>query len=986
MSDLKSELVFSIYPDPVWGFMIDGFVIDFLPNGQFSYQYRKVHYHLISDHEVEFTEQDKEILKSIAEITPKVIESKFKKELKNVAIAVKLKTDENLKKQVNQIIEKRLNRIFQLLKGRKLYFRNKASDHPTHLHFSVDPEPASIVYNFDVSPEGIKYVIDIKHHKSIVKLDKDKSAIFCMSPCWIAIENKLYHFNDATDGQKLKPFFEKPFIQVPEKLAEKYFESFIVPAFSKFDIIYTGIDVTEEPSQFIPILSIEESIDGYETLQLYFKYDDFKIITSDLNSRLVKRNIEAGPFSIICYKRKTFDENRVMQLLNSLELKLNASGQSTRFAKDIDAIDQVFEWINANNEELTEQQIIIESNLNDQKYYVGSHYLEIQGRETNDWFDVKAVVEFEGFTIPFYKFKRHILEGKRNYELPNGTVFRIPDAWFSQYDDLMRFSEESGDSFLIDKAKAATWGMLDNIVGEKNFFEDIPNIHIQKDGQYAISESLQAKLRPYQLEGFEWLCEMAAKNMGACLADDMGLGKTLQMIAVVQRHHELIEKNWAEIETTKSDKKKVKNAVQLGIFNSKEQALLESELVPTLVVVTPSILHNWRLELAKFAPNLKVHVHSGNNRFRFPQDLYGFHIVLTTYGTVRNDEWLQKIHFEYLILDESQLIKNPRSASFQAVRKLKCKHKVAMTGTPLENSLVDLWSQLSFLNPGILGSLRFFTDEFVVPIEKDGSEAKMQKVKKLAGRLILRRTKEEVAKDLPALTEQIHYCEMSTQQAELYEEQKSAYRNMIIENIDKVGRQRSNILILKGLMQLRLMANHPAISMGDLNIRSGKFDEVMRRLETLKNENRKVLVFSQFVKHLKIYEAEMLKRGWDYSMLIGSTTNRQSVVEEFENHPGFRVFLISLKAGGVGLNLVSSDMVFLLDPWWNPAVESQAISRAHRIGQQKPVHVYRFITRETIEEKIVNLQDKKRNLAKNVIVDTSFLSSLSDLELRELVD
>jgi SNF2 family DNA or RNA helicase len=194
------------------------------------------------------------------------------------------------------------------------------------------------------------------------------------------------------------------------------------------------------------------------------------------------------------------------------------------------------------------------------------------------------------------------------------------------------------------------------------------------------------------------------------------------------------------------------------------------------------------------------------------------------------------------------------------------------------------------------------------------------------------------------------------------------------------------MMILKGLMQLRLIANHPLMFSDEQMIRSGKFEAVMQRLETLKHENRKVLVFSQFVKHLKIYQDEFESRGWKYSMLIGSTTNRSDVVNEFEQHEGFCVFLISLKAGGVGLNLVSADVVFLLDPWWNPAVESQAISRAHRIGQDKPVHVYRFISRETIEEKIIKLQERKRNLAKNILVDSSFMASLSDDELRELVD
>lgn len=983
----ESKLVFSIYPDAVLGYLIEAYLIDVLPNGQFSYNFRKVHYHLLSDHDYPFSENQKQALRYISELNTKNIEIKYKKELKNLTVAKKMAQDEKFKTMVNAYFDSRLNKIFATLKGSFIYIRSKASDHPASEKILIESQPASVVYNFEKHPDGINYFLNVRHQKTIIKLNKITSKILCMSPCWIRIENHIYHFDDSTDGQKLKPFFDKPFIQVPEKMSEKYFETFVLPAFQKFDVVHSGFDVMEEPGEFKSVLSIELGMSGYETLQLYFKYDDFEVKPSDDKHRLVKRKEVKNPFSIICFKRKRAQENIVLELLNSLDLQLDINGVSNKFVKDVDALDQVFEWINTYQEELTQNHITVVSNLTEYNYYTGAHYLEFQGKDSTDWFDVKAVVEFEGFSIPFHKFKRHILEGKRNYELPDGKVFRIPDAWFSQYDDLMRFSEVSGDSLLVDKSKADSWGMLDAIVGEKNFFEELPNLHIQKQSDFEPSENLAANLRPYQLEGFQWLCGMAAKGMGACLADDMGLGKTLQTIAVLQRHHEAVDQKRIEEEKqANTTRKRNKNAVQLGVFSSETQDVLDSEIVPSLIVVTPSILHNWVNELQKFAPNLKVHVHSGNNRYRFAQDLYGFHIVLTSYGTVRNDEWLQKIHFEYLILDESQLIKNPRSASFQAIRKLKCNHRIAMTGTPLENSLIDLWSQLSFLNPGILGSLRFFNDEFVIPIEKEGNEAKMQKVKKLAGRLILRRTKEEVAKDLPPLTEQIHVCEMSQQQGELYEEQKSVYRNLIIENLQKQGRERSNMMILKGLMQLRLIANHPLMFSDEQMVRSGKFEAVMQRLETLKHENRKVLVFSQFVKHLKIYENEFKSRGWDYSMLIGSTTNRSDVVNEFEQHDGFSVFLISLKAGGVGLNLVSADMVFLLDPWWNPAVEAQAISRAHRIGQNKPVHVYRFISRETIEEKIITLQDRKRNLAKSIVVDSSFMASLSDDELRELVD
>jgi SNF2 family DNA or RNA helicase len=333
---------------------------------------------------------------------------------------------------------------------------------------------------------------------------------------------------------------------------------------------------------------------------------------------------------------------------------------------------------------------------------------------------------------------------------------------------------------------------------------------------------------------------------------------------------------------------------------------------------------------------------------------------------------LRQIEFWYIILDESQLIKNPQSKLFRAVKQLKSKHRLVLTGTPIENSLVDLWAQLSFLNDGLLGNLPYFKEEYAIPIEKNGSTQQEEKLQKIISPFILRRTKEMVARDLPSLTEQIYYCEMSEEQKSLYEEKKSEIRNMILDNITRMGTDKSRFVILKGLMQLRLLSNHPRLYLGDdseeLNtkvIPSGKFEEVVRNLENLKAEGHKVLVYSQFVKHLRLFKEYFEANGHDYSILTGQTINdeRQKVIKEFQEDPEKNFFLITLKAGGVGLNLTAAEYVFLLDPWWNPAVENQAISRAHRIGQERKVFSYKFITRDTIEEKIMQLQSRKSELA-----------------------
>jgi SNF2 family DNA or RNA helicase len=375
--------------------------------------------------------------------------------------------------------------------------------------------------------------------------------------------------------------------------------------------------------------------------------------------------------------------------------------------------------------------------------------------------------------------------------------------------------------------------------------------------------------------------------------------------------------------------------------------------------------------------------------------LYTSHIILTTYGVVRNDlEILGKIDFEYIVLDESQLIKNPDSQSYKAVKQLNSRHKLTLTGTPIENSLTDLWSQLSFTNPGLLGGFDMFRREFVLPIEKKNDEMARKRLKALINPFILRRTKDQVAKDLPPLTEKLFYCDMTEKQHELYEREKSHYRNIILQNIEQAGIEKSKMVIFQGLMKLRLIANHPAMTTvtsaeethleGMHHFGSGKFIEVTRMLESLRSENHKVLIFSQFVKHLNLFKDWFEEHKIPYSYLIGNTTNRKDVIEQFEGSPETKFFLISLKAGGVGLNLTSADYVFMLDPWWNPAVEAQAINRAHRIGQTKNVIAYKFICKGTIEEKIVQLQQRKSALAEDFINHNNPLSSLSTQEVADL--
>jgi SNF2 family DNA or RNA helicase len=329
------------------------------------------------------------------------------------------------------------------------------------------------------------------------------------------------------------------------------------------------------------------------------------------------------------------------------------------------------------------------------------------------------------------------------------------------------------------------------------------------------------------------------------------------------------------------------------------------------------------------------------------------------------------------------MIKNPGSAVYRAMTRLKSDFKLVLTGTPVENSLTDLWSQLNCVNPGLLGDLSFFRREFARPIEKDGDDTQEGKLRKIIKPFILRRTKEMVASDLPPVTEQTVFCDMTEEQNKLYEEEKSSVRNSILNSIETTGLEKSAIIVLQGLMKLRQLSNHPVMAYEDYKSGSGKFETVLQDMESVISEGHKILVFSSFVKHLALYSAELQRKRIRFSMLTGASTNREKIVSTFQDDPENRIFLISLKAGGVGLNLTAADYVFILDPWWNPASEMQAMSRAHRIGQDKNVFVYKYITTNSIEEKITRLQERKSKLADTFITSNN---PLKEIDIKQILD
>ncbi len=458
-------------------------------------------------------------------------------------------------------------------------------------------------------------------------------------------------------------------------------------------------------------------------------------------------------------------------------------------------------------------------------------------------------------------------------------------------------------------------------------------------------------LRDYQREGLGWLGFLQRFGLGGCLADDMGLGKTVQVLALLESRRDSYARG--ERQTPR----------------------------PSLVVVPRSLVFHWKREAARFTPKLQFLDHTGSLRAKPGEHFSDYDVVITTYGTLRRDALEFKAQrFDYCVLDEAQAIKNAGTLSAKAARLLRADHRLAMSGTPVENHLGELWSLFEFLNPGLFGSATVFGRA-----GRNPEPATRSLLARALRPFVLRRTKSQVARELPDKTEQTIFCDLEGREKKQYDELRAYYRARLLKDFENGDRSRVKFQALEALLRLRQAACHPGlIDKSKVAEPSAKLDTLMAQLEQVREEGHKALVFSQFTSLLAIVRDRLDRDQVAYSYLDGRTREREARVEEFQNDPNIKLFLISLKAGGLGLNLHAAEYVYLLDPWWNPAVEAQAIDRAHRIGQTRQVFAYRLIARDTVEEKVLELQKSKRDLADAIITaDNSLLHNLTreDLEL-----
>lgn len=591
-----------------------------------------------------------------------------------------------------------------------------------------------------------------------------------------------------------------------------------------------------------------------------------------------------------------------------------------------------------------------------------------------DWFELHGTVDFGDVKANLPELIAALKRGDNSVTLGDGTFGLLPEEWLKKYGLLASLGSTEADHLRFTRSQV---GFLDALLAsqpEASFDEAYSRARDQLqrfEGVRAADSppTFTGKLRGYQREGLGWLNFLQQFGFGGCLADDMGLGKTVEVLALLESRR--IEREGAN-GASKPAKKKASAAKSNG------------RLAPSLVVVPKSLVFNWIQEAARFTPKLRVLDHTGMSRLRTTGHFEEYDLIITTYGTLRRDAiQFKDVQFDYVILDEAQAIKNANTESAKAARLLRGNHRLAMSGTPIENHLGELWSLFQFLNPGLLGAASVF--KLNTSAARNPDEQVRVLLAKALRPFILRRTKQQVASDLPLKTEQTIYCEMEPHQRKLYDELRDHYRRSLLGLIEREGIKKSKIQILEALLRLRQAACHPGlIDKSRKHEPSAKLDVLMPQISEVLEEGHKALVFSQFTSFLAIVRDRLDRDGVVYEYLDGQTRDRAARVERFQNDPACKLFLISLKAGGLGLNLTAADYVFLLDPWWNPAVEAQAIDRAHRIGQSQQVFAYRLIARDTVEEKVLELQATKRELADAIInADNSLIRSLGreDMEL-----
>lgn len=834
--------------------------------------------------------------------------------------------------------------VLDLLTDRTVYLK-EGSERASKLRFQEDPfrlsmrirrgtgrdsEDAEV--HGDLSIELLLYSEEIDRHL-------DNVDIISLDPCWVRYGATLARVESTDLARKFFLNAPRNSIQLPSNDIESFLQEFY-PMLLEADV---EVDLSEdliEPKEIDPIPRLYLSETGQQ-LKVEFRaaYGDYEIQHEFRRDEILlpARSDENGSGPLL------WSVTRQIEQEQSWLKKVKQTGlKSTGYFHTFTPEESPLEWIVEQLPKLTEAgfEVFGEKGL---KRYAPPKKMTSSSFRVNSgeqWFELEGTMSFGDVTIGMHQIRQVLINDKSYVRLQDNSTGELSETWLRQMKKLLKLMESGDDRIRVPKIAAPVVKELgetaDEYQTDEQFEQYAKRLQEFEDiEQVDPPEQFGGELRPYQQAGLSWMYFLHQYGFGGILADDMGLGKTVQVLALLRK-----------VEETGSRPR-------------------------SLVIAPRSVLHNWQAEAKRFIPDYEVYIHHGSDRAESRESWPEADISITTYSTMRNDvDLINEQKFDYVVLDESHTIRNPASKTFRALLKIRGTHRLCLSGTPVQNTTMDLWSQFEFINPGLLGGQKKFREMWVKPLEERNDKEVEQMLHKMVEPFILRRTKQQVARDLPPLTSSLVECEMDESQQKVYEKYRQTYQKLVNDEIEEKGLQKSRFVVLEGLTRLRQICCSPTLLENEKG-HSAKLQRFTERVEELIREGHRALVFSQFVTFLKQIEAEIKSRGWNYEYLDGQTTDRQERVKRFQSDSSKQLFLISLKAGGEGLNLTAADYVFLMDPWWNPAAERQAMDRTHRIGQNDHVFVYRFVCPGTVEEKILRLQEKKRDLAEKLIVAES---------------
>jgi non-specific serine/threonine protein kinase len=830
------------------------------------------------------------------------------------------------------------------------------SEHPFNFHLPAKKPfttanllKAELVFNpiqpsFKVEKEADRYIVYAQ-----VILPEGKISIadnHAKSHYLFQYHHQFFTWKNREDLKWVEMFMPTGYNEVSLQDWPQYLQSVLLPLSKLYQVELGNVK--------------QEKLKGIKPqLQILLKEDrDYLLFEPIYNYNNILVTVAEGPSviqhqddKIVILERDLAQERNLMSVVEQLHSGFIRPNEGNVLAlKGAEVLKN--NWFFLFIDLLKEKQIPLfgSENLKQFKFNTAKPSTKMYISSNTDWFDAKVEISFGEQKVSVQDIKNMLANKQQYVPLKDGSLGVLPEKWLNKYALLFKVGEGSQQNLKLSKYHFSILDELYEQRDEEELIFQLEGKYEKIREKYSIAnipppEHLSPILRPYQVSGFQWLNYLHDVQWGGILADDMGLGKTIQTLSFLQH---LKEKNGSLI---------------------------------ALVVCPTTLLYNWQNELKKFTPSLTYRIHHGGTRTKNQLFKEPVEVIITTYGTLRSDiKMFSEVKFDYVILDESQAIKNPTSKVTKAACLLQATNKLCLSGTPLQNNTFDIYAQMNFLNPGMLGTVEYFKHNFSMPIDKFDEKEQKEHLRKFVFPFILRRTKEQVAKDLPEKQEMVLYCEMGSAQRKIYEAYRNDYRDKLIGMVEEKGIQKSQLSILQGLMKLRQICDSPAI-IKDENYpnESVKLTELTREIAENIGDH-KALVFSQFLGMLGLIKEELTKLGIDYEYFDGGSTiqEREKAIERFQNDANCRVFLISLKAGGVGLNLTAADYVYIVDPWWNPAVEQQAIDRTHRIGQTKNIFAYRMICNDTVEDKILKLQDKKRSLAKELISDEEgFVKSLT---------